>query len=244
VSIVEKAKSNSNVKSLLHEIQQKVKLKFHRSQVETWGSDMGSDTAYIYYQKCINPAASMAHELLHIATQLRGYRRIRIGVSSYDQTSLFKRFMGCIDNELQHHKFYNKFLEMGFSPNEMYCENPFELERDLKESIKNTQKFIELIPDFFTLIAPGGSLTDNVKEDLLKEVMLINGGEYQDQLKAIESIVAEWRRSESYDNLPVISEIMLVLQPKPNFTWFGFTTSDCPPNQGFFVDKVFKVENG
>ena len=243
MSIVEKAKNNTNVNALLHDIQQKVKVKFHRSQDEAWGSNMESGTAHIYYQKCKNPAAPLAHELLHIATQLRGYKRIRIGVSLYDQTPLFKRFMECIDNELQHHKFYNEFLEMELPPEEMYCENPLVLERDLKESIKSPMKFIEVLPDFFTLIAPGGSLTHEVKESLLKEVMFINGGEYHDQFKALENIVVAWRQSESYDNIPVIREIMLVLQPKPNFTWFGFNTYDHPPNQGFFVDEVFEIEN-
>jgi hypothetical protein len=245
MSIVEKAKKHPEIKYLLHEMQEKVKLKFQRSQVKTWGSKMESGIAYIYYQECSNPAASMAHELLHIDTQLRGYRRIRIGGSSYDQTSQFQRFMECMDNELQHHKFYKKYLNMGFPPDALYCENPVDLVTYLEESTKkDAQKLIEIIPDFFTLIAPGGSLAPDVKETFLKRIMLMNHGTYQSQLKEIESLIVAWGESNSYDNLPVIRDIMLVLQPKPNYTWFGFAASDRPPNQGFFVDEAFEVEIG
>lgn len=244
MGIVEKAKKDPRIKPLFEAIREKVKVKFHRSEVETWGSRMESGIAHISYQKCNDPVPPMAHELLHIDTQLNGYRNIIIGISTYDRTPLFGRFMTCLNNELQHHKFYKKYLKMALPANELYCEDPVELEEYIKGQInKRIDKLIEIIPDFFTLIAPGGCLADDVKVDFLKQIVEIKNGAYQNQLNEIERIVTAWRESDSYDNLPVIRDIMLVLQPKPNYTWFGFNKTDRPPDQGFFVDKIFKIEN-
>lgn len=242
MNVVDKAKRDVRNQKLLNQLSQKIRVKYHKSKDDGWASDIKNGFAHIYYRRCKNPAASLAHELLHIDTQLKGYKRIRIGFSTYDQSPLFSRFMTCIDNELQHQKFFSKFLELGFESKDFYRDSDADTEDYLKHVVTaSPTKLIEILPVFFTLIAPGGSIEQDSKDELLSKFYLINNGAFKEKLRDIKEICEEWSASNSYDNIPVIKNIMLVLQPSPNYTWFGFDMNDRPPEHGFFVDRVFEV---
>jgi hypothetical protein len=228
---------------LLNEIKQKIEIRFQKSKTESWGVDIQNGIAYIEYCSCNNIVAAFAHELLHIDTQLKGFKRIRIGISLFDQTPLFSRFMTCLDNELQHHKFYSKFILLGFDQKSFYADSDIQIESYLRSVLQNDiKKIIEILPEYFTLIAQGGSLHEEVKSELLNKFYSLNSGVFKCQLEQIKKICDNWRASTTFDNTSVLREIMLTLQPTPNLTWFGFNLNDQSPNQGFFVDKIFEVE--
>jgi hypothetical protein len=242
MSAIGKAQKDERIQKLIQEIKKAgIQISYKRSEERDscWGSDMEDGVATIFYDNCKAPVEACAHELLHIDAQLRGYRRIRIGFSTYDRTYLFPRFMTCLDNELQHHKIYNSFISLGFEPGCFYCDSDTEIEQYIKKVlIDQNRNLLQVIPDFFSTIAPGGSLSETTKDELVQSFYNLNGGQYKSTLETIKEVVNNWGTSESYDNLPVIRDIMLGIQPSPNYTWFGFNENERPP-QGFFVDQIF-----
>src|SRR5205823_12320984 len=102
------------------------KIRYHRSSDLNWGCHVDGKIAHISYQKTAHPGASLAHELLHVLVQHSGYERIRVGFSTIDQTWRFQRLMTCLDNELQHHKMFPRFAQLGFPANEFYADDDVE----------------------------------------------------------------------------------------------------------------------
>lgn len=241
MNVIDKARNDQRVTILINGLSQQLKIKYKKSKIDSWGSSMENGVATISYCGCRHPSASLAHELLHIDTQLKGYKRIRIGISSVYQTmSSFRNLLTCLDNELQHHKFYSQFLSLGFKPDQFYMDSDIETEKYLRRELsKQYSMLTELIPNYFTVIAPGGSIEESVKEELKNDFLNINEGIYKKQLLKIERLVKSWAASKSYDNIQLMKEIMLTIQKENNLTWFGFNSSDQPPNQGIFVDKEF-----
>lgn len=109
----------------------------------------------------------------------------------------------------------------------------------LNERFENS---FDLVTTFFTLIAPGGRINKSSKKEISELFCELGDPQLRRQLESIKAICEKWAKSDSYDNIPVIKEIMLVLIPEKNLTWFGFNKNDRPPNQGFFVDKVFEIK--
>lgn len=243
MSVIKKVRSDKRLEGILREVSAKVRLKFQTSKSGEWSANLKDGKATIGYSRCRSPSAALAHELLHIDTQLRGYRRMRIGFSSIDQTGSFKRLMDCLDNELQHHKFYLKFLSMGFGPDQFYCDSDRDAEKYLNQAAQQGyQKLVDLIPDFLTVIAPGGSLSHNSQQRLRETFLAVENGKCSQQLRAIEDLFSEWAVSGAYDASETVKKIMLIIQPTSNYTWIGFDFNDRPPGSGFFVDAQFSVQ--
>ena len=205
---------------------------------------MDGSIAHIGYSGCKHPSASLAHELLHLDTQLRGYQRIKIFISSIGQTNSFKILMDALDNELQHHKFYNRFISLGFQPDQFYQDSDSDTESHLKEILSSTfDNVIQVIPHYLSVIAPGGSFPQHIKDELKASFLAINGGQFSTQLLKIEEIIYAWESSNIFDATETIREIMLTIQPVNNLTWIGHDSSDRPPEKGFFVGDAFHVQS-
>ena len=239
---VSKAKKDARVLPLLEEIQAHYKISFHRSEGDHWGSNVVGHVAHIYYQKTKYPGGALAHELLHALVQHRGYRRLRQGCSMTIEQTRFKRLRVCLDNELQHHKMYPEFARLGFAASEFYEDHDGEA-ADYLESVlaSRPSSILDVLPDYFTLIAPGGSLSDAQLRNLNDRFMNLEAGRFAQQLTTIRSAIDAWRQSDSYDAQPTLRSIFLALQ-NPSYTWLGYSTIDRPPNQGFFIDRIFEVE--
>lgn len=240
LSVIDKARSDKRILTLLSDVSARTKIKYHKTNDGGWGSYMEQNTAHISYSGCKHPSASLAHELLHIDTQLRGYKRIRIFFSSIDQTILIKNLMDALDNELQHHKFYKNFIDLGFAPIQFYQDSDAETEGYLKEILTHSfNSILEVVPQFLTAIAPGGIFSQDARENIKNSFLALNGRQFSSQLIEIERIIVDWASSSSYDAIETIRNILLTIQPDNNLTWIGHNDSDRPPHEGFFVDKPF-----
>lgn len=241
--IIADVEKDDRVKSLVDDLKNKMAIVYKPSALDNWSVLLDENVAYIYYKDCKDPAAALAHELLHIETQLKGFKRLRYGFSGHFDPMDFKPVIDCFDNELQHHKFYDRFISLGFTPESFYDDSDISTESYLHNIIKNNSlSLIQMIPSYFTLLAPGGSISEKGKADLLNCFYGLNNGIYKNQMIKIKNTCDKWRISQSYDIVPVVRELMLEIQPKPNFSWFGFKPTDRPPNQGFFVDEEFEFE--
>ena len=242
MSKLEKAKADPRIVPLLTEVKSRCTIRFKKSDGDAWGSSLTGGVAQIDHTKTAYPAASLAHELLHIIVQLKGIKQIRIGIWTLDQTEMFNRFMKAINNELQHHRMFPTFISVGFTPSEFYCDSDTQIESHLRSTLANgVESLIELVPDFLTLLAPGGSISQSAKDELLEAFLNVNNRIYRDQLVGIRNEISTWASSNSFDNIPTIKQICLHMQ-NPCVAWFGFNDTDKPPNAGFFVGEQFEVE--
>lgn len=235
------ARKDDRVLPLITEVSKNYKIRYHRSHDAHWGCEVVGKTAHISYQKTKNPGGALAHELLHVITQHNGYRRPKVWFSTIDQTWRFDRLMGCLDNELQHHKMYARFAQAGFTPTEFYADDDSETPDRLEEVLaRSSAELIDVLPDYFTLIAPGGCLPPEQRERLEVQFMQLRGGQFSTQFTSIKSTVEQWALSGTYDARPTFRAIFLILQD-PCYTWLGFTEHERPP-EGFFVDQIFEIE--
>lgn len=242
---INELKKDKRVKRLLVSIEKGIKLEFiENKNEEGWGSKIVNDTAYIYYNECKYPVASLAHELLHIEVQIKGYRRIKIGASNITSEQLFNTLIQCLDNEIQHHKFYSKFLSLGFKKHQFFMDSDKETANCIRSNIsKGFTDIIALSLSFFTIISSGGYIDENEKNEIKNELLNTNNGIYKENLLEVERILVEWSKSSNnFDAVPVIKNILLALRPEDNLTWFGFDVSERPPSQGFFVDEEFELK--
>ena len=240
MSIIEEAKKDKRNICLLNELAG-IQLNYECCDDNSWGSDMKNNVATISYCDCASPASALTHELLHIKLQFNGYRRIRIGVSNLNTGELFIRLMTCLDNNLQHHKMYPEFVALGYNPLEFYCDSDRMSETYLREVVlRQYHTIIEFVPDFMTLIASGGAISENIKTEIENSFYQIFHGVFEQQLRDIKSEVMEWSESSSNNSSEIFTKIMLVLKPDNNLTWFGYSNTDRPPNDGFFVQGEFQ----
>lgn len=241
---IDKARRDSRISSLLSDISSNTKLKYTKSKNDGWGCNYSNGAFIISYSGCNHPSAALAHELLHVKTQLNGYKRIRIGISSIDQTESFIRFMTCLDNELQHHKFYNEFIMLGFEPHQFYCDSDIETEAYICGEINNGyKKLIDAVICLFSIIAPGGTMPNTTIDVLKQQLFSVNDGVYKGSLQKIEKAVNNWAQSPSFDAVQTVKNILLSMEQTNNLTWFGFDAADKTPSNGFYVDMPFEVND-
>jgi hypothetical protein len=242
MSIIDKARADRRIAALLQRVQQRVKLKFEKSSGTDWLSSVEGDRAVIEYAGCAHPSAALAQELLQIDMQLSGYRPIRLGISSVFEIDAMPNFINVLEHELQRHKYYRAFLALGFQTEQFYREadkitSPY-LTRVLATP---PEKLSDVIPSFLMLIAPGGTMTLDTYQGLYDRFLALNNRTYTKQLLTIEQLFQDWGASDSLDQTLTVKKIMLTIEPKGNFSWFGFKDETGFPDDGFFVDEVFSV---
>lgn len=241
---IRNAKKDKRVRGLCRRIEEKLVMEYHLSDGDHWTSElMEGDKGRICYCHCKYPSAAFAHELLHLDTKLNGFRSVRIHACTQYGGEPLELLLECLDNELQHHKFYGTFVSLGFPPEAFYADDDIYSEDLLRYVVAQDYKHvIDIVPHFFSLIAPGGCIEPSAKEELRQAFLDKDDGRFKEQLINIEEICEEWRMSDSYDCAPFFRRILLVVQPKPHFAWFGYSLTDRPPQQGFFIDEEFEIE--
>jgi hypothetical protein len=58
---------------------------------------------------------------------------------------------------------------------------------------------------------------------------------------SIEQLLTDWGKAETQDQTVTVRNILLTIEPKGNFSWFGFKDETGFPDEGFFVDEAFSV---
>lgn len=208
----------------------------------TWGSNLKDGKTTISYCDTKYPEECFTHELLHIDTQMKGYKRLRIGFSAFDTTEYFKRLMSALDNELQHHKMFSNFPQMGYSKELFYIDSDTETESYLRSYL--TKMTIEFRPTFLrylTLIAPGGCLNDQTKQELKEKYKALNDNLYRAYFDHIDKQFENWTESNSYNAEEYLKEMFMTISGG-EFTWFGYGKADEFPDNGFYVDKIFQLQ--
>jgi hypothetical protein len=212
------------------------------TNADSWESYIDNGKTVISHCDTKYAEECFVHELLHIDTQIKGYKRLRVGISAFDSTEYFKILMSAIDNELQHHKMFPEFIKMGYEKERFYIDKDMETETYLRSYL--TKKTIEFRPTFLrylTLIAPGGCISETSKTELKEHFKSLNNNAFRAYFDHIDKQFADWSSKPSFDAEPLLKEMFLAISGG-EFTWFGYGESKEFPNNGFFVDKTFQIK--
>ncbi len=117
-----RALQDKRIAPLFESVRTRVKVRFEKGTGAMWGSNMENGEAVISYVEANHPSSALAHELLHFDTQLKGYKRMRAVASNLTPLEGVRNVLEALDNELQHHRFYSDFLDLGFKPSQFYCD--------------------------------------------------------------------------------------------------------------------------
>jgi hypothetical protein len=185
----------------------------------------------------------LAHELLHLWLQSKGYRRIRVGVSSFDETGWLGQFITALDNELQHHRMFPRYVEMGLDPQHFYASSDQNTVNWLEAVLANPARDIKsIVLGYLTCIAPGGQMMADQVAEFNQRFHEDKAGEYHARLAAIDEAFGQWRAAwHTLNAEPFIRQIMLALE-NPTTTWFGYGTPAGFPENGFFVGAPFEMD--
>lgn len=212
---------------------------YEQSDDEDWESNVVGNLARVYYADDPNPACCLAHELLHLWLQANGYRRIRNGLSDFDETPWFGSFMTSLDNELQHHRVSQRFLDMGFDGQKFYGHSDAGIAAHLEAVLANPADNIRhIILGYFSLIAPGGRLTQVQKDAFRNRFHARRKGKYAPVLQQVDQAFAAWRAAGNLNAEDAVRGIMLSLRPG-TLTWFAYSQPPDFPANGFFVGQHF-----
>jgi hypothetical protein len=236
------ARKNQKLRELYEEISNAFPIIEEKSSSNYWGAHIDTTgNAVITYAKIKNQLAALAHELLHIKMQMLGYKRLKcVATISMRDKQFAKTLIDALDNELQHHKMYPYYSEMGFLREDFFCDEDKEAEKRLFEIMKETRPVAidDLLLDYLTLISPGGSIS-NKKVVELKTLFRSKLGN-STPFDVIDSAFEQWCASKTMDSELIVSQIFKLIQ-NPTETWVGYDDGNNFPKNGFFIDKIFTL---
>jgi hypothetical protein len=234
-------------RELYNNVREHYKINLKKSDDHMWGSHIKNNVVIISHSKTNYPISAFTHELLHPDTQLKGYNRVYTGVSlNKDTQPHINRLCNCLDNELQHHKMFEKFVKMGFPPEEFYNDSDNEGIPYLEKIVNSTgETLISLSVDYLSLIAPGGTIPENKLKELRQKFHGYDDGKYIEKFKVIDKIISDWKMDDSYDAEKYIIQFFQNLEA--GNTWVTYDTiqgisADNFPSTGFFTNDSFSIE--
>jgi hypothetical protein len=238
LELIQKALENAQVKELFESINKITPISFEPSPDSSWSIAIVDGQFQIQFAQIGNPAAALAHELLHARMLINGYKSYLTAVSMDGLDDTLIAILEMLQNELQHHKFFSSFEDLGFSAAHFY-------EDDDVNSCVKTGRILNSLPSsrhaghllilFLTAIAPGGAGNDE-KTKLRNDIARACSDIEWEMLRNIELEIENWKLSNTLDAGPTILRILRLLKVF-NRTWIG--TSQNFPIAGFFVDQSF-----
>lgn len=246
--ILQHALNDQRVQELHKKIAGNVSLSVVPSDDGYWGAHLDNGHATIWVAPASMPSAALAHELLHLDVQLKGFQRARAHISNIAQPAVFKALMDALDNELQHHRFYDAYLALGFKPQHFYADSDGSTAAALREhlAIPNQTRVARALA-YLSLSAPGGGMHADEKREIREMCDDVDDGVHAHAWSMIDDCIARWKVDPSLDSRPYLKEILLALAPdtdeKPHLTWYTFSSAAPDmifPSGGEFVARPFQ----
>jgi hypothetical protein len=227
--------------SLYESVASGGRLVFEDSSSDRWGSQTVNGKTTIFHAPSNRPQACLGHELLHASLKGQGYKQYTVALCFTGKKSVIARVLSALDNELQHHKFYDLFLNLGFSGTEMYHDDDSQAESYIRKSVEDLKGINPPIEHYFflylTLIAPGGSESDSKRRELLGLLEEASPRKYWKRLESIGESIRSFGRSSTVDAGPTIKSILESLGDYEP-TWVG-SDVDAFPQSGVFIGSPF-----
>ena len=236
MELIQKALENAKVKELFDSINKITPLSFEPSPDSSWSITTINGRTKIQFAQISDPAAALAHELLHARMKINGYKSYLTAVSMDGLDNALVATLEALDNELQHHKFFSSFEDLGLSASHFYEDDDvhsYVKTRQTLNSLPSSRHALHLLLLFLTVIAPGGAGDNDERITLRNDLARSCSDSEWEMLKSIEMEIENWKISNTLDAGPTIVKILRHLNFL-NKTWVS--TSQNFPIDGFFVD--------
>lgn len=231
-------------RALYQQISSHAPVQLKRSHDDFWSASLEGKRVVIQYANTQHPEAAFTHELLHLQTQLNGYRRLRAGVSLNHRVQEQLPFLcEVIDSEFQHYRMYPRFIELGYQPREFYGGSDALTEQYILHGIEaKGQALTSIMKVYFTLLGAGGAIAADSVLELKERFRNYDEGAFRERFDAIDTIVAAWRADAGFHAEPYIVDLMNVLACTD--AWISYVPdSNNFPGDGFFTSRPFTLED-
>lgn len=212
----------------------------------SWKVEYKDTYANIYYSESQHPEEAFVHELLHIYIQIKGYHKPHwiIPKDNMDKLDLLSKFVSIpLDNELQHHKMFKKYLELGYNADYFYNDN------DQKEVREHILEFINgriddniyMLTQYLTVIAPFGEKTFDNLEEIKSQIKNKSDLDFKRLCENVENRIIAWQNDDTYNNETVIKDIISYIPFMGNFC-IKYNDNFIKQDKDIFRDLPFKYK--
>jgi len=234
-------KKNSALKALLDNVNTWRHVRLERSADDDgWGSCVDANgEAVVTCSRTDHPQACLAHELLHFDLQMKGYRRVLCGRPRWQSDAIPMRLIAALDNEVQHHKMFPNFRALGFPAQQFYNDDDKSTLSLLEQVFSDfLPKAEDIVVDFLTVIAPGGSFPRKMRESFKNRMYDAWDGQFRSMFKKVEAIIFDWASGNSRDSQQIFTDVLTTIKPDLNM-WLGYNDKTSFPSNGFFIGPAF-----
>ena len=241
MTVITEARKNPKVDALFRAVDAQTPITVIVVPGLDWSTVTTGGATVIEVGEAKHPDAALYHELLHAEFKLAGYRQYSQLVPINDRAQSLVGLLSPLDNELQHHRIFARFVAAGFADAAFYNDGDKSSLRKTREELrkmKSSDPVEHFLLKLLTVIAPGGK--DSVKEraQLRTFLMLRAGPKKAARLAAIEAHFAAWAAASTFDVGPTLQAIFQAVGDCDG-AWVGASTNF--PDDGYFTGAPFDM---
>lgn len=238
--IVLEARKNPIVDGLYVQVDNITPITIQPSADDNWSSSTQGDATTIEALPCRHPQAALYHELLHADLKIEGFKQY-LTVAKRRHATPNMTFLQALDNELQHHRIFGRFLGAGFPADQFYDDKDATALDHIRTRVERAKKKPPTSAGWLILaltpLAPGGAGKSNKRSATLALLKRHGGAEVARKVETMEQILQSWGSSTSNDCSAALQQI-LALTEETGY-WVG--RSQVFPAEGFFVGPPFEL---
>lgn len=243
--LVEKALENPKVCALFETLTAQTSVTFREVEQGEWTCQTIDGRTDIDVSPTKYPAEALAHELLHTELKLAGYRQYTLlgALVPQERRQLYSQVLSMLDNELQHHRMFHRFGQLGLAGKRFYCDedkSTFGEVRKQVEAMRATDHAAAFFLKFVSVIALGGASDEKQRKPLRNFIQSRCSADTWLVLLEIERHIAAWRQAPTLEAKDVIRSILALLVGGDR-VWFA-EKGVCDLSMGHFVDVPFTLE--
>ena len=243
--LVEKALENPKVRALFETLTAQTSITFMEVEQGDWTCQTVDGRTHIDVSPTKYPAEALAHELLHTEIKLAGYRQYTLlgALVPPERLKLYSQVLSMLDNELQHHRMFHRFGQLGLAGKRFYNDDDKSTFGEVRKQVETmcaTDPAAEFLLQFVSVIALGGSSDERQRKPLRNFIRSRCSADTWLVLLEIERHIAAWRQAPVSDAKDVIRSILALLVGVDR-VWFA-EKGVCDLSMGHFVDVPFSEE--
>ncbi|HUE80270.1 MAG TPA: hypothetical protein VMN38_11655 [Sphingomicrobium sp.] len=235
--------SQAGIKDLYDRIDAASPITIAPSGEKTWASTTDAAGTTISVAPTAHPVESLAHELLHADLKLAGFRQYCTFLTVNGDKTVFQ-LASALDNELQHHRMFSKFVASGFDPTRFYHDGDYQTYDAVRTRLKRAKNDRTTAPEYFlmylSVIAPGGAGTERRREQLERFFQMTVPKEKMALVGEAAAKLIAWSEGTDHDAGAVVLEIVQTLGDFDGW-WIG--ASQDFPNDGYFTGQAFTMSD-
>ncbi|WP_312598723.1 hypothetical protein [Brevundimonas sp.] len=240
--IVGDARRNAAVDKLYVQVESATPIQIIPSEDDSWSSQTRGGVTTVAVGRGRHPEAALYHELLHAEFKIQGFQQHLIFLARRG-VALKTGFLEALDNELQHHRIFDRFISAGFEADQFYGDDDVSAFARVRTNVEKAKKKPLSIAGWLSLaltpLAPGGAADERKRSTTLAFLKTRGGDDIAARIDVMQSLLKDWSSSTSVDSKPVLEQIV-GLTGETGF-WVG--TSTTFPQDGFFAGAPFRIQD-